>query len=86
MTDSDDGDEINWSCIVPFLDRDPKYAYGVEFGMLYEEMKVVDRISDNFCLANQDQILLLMSRLGWRVEHTEVIDKDWFHIEASRPE
>ena len=82
---SDEGDKPEWSCIVPFLNRDVTYAYGVEFGQLYEQTKHEERVAGYYCLANQDQILLLLSRLGWHVDAMKPHDKDWFWLEASKP-
>ena len=84
MSEEPEGGESEWGCIVPFLDRDNKYAYGVEFGILYEQLKHSDSISELFCLANQDQILLLLSRLGWRVIKMEALDEFWFSLTAER--
>ena len=80
---SDNADDANWNCVVPFLDTDPKYAYGVEFGMLRMELKERDEVSGYYCRANQDQILLLLSRLGWNVVKMEIHDADWFWLEAN---
>lgn len=77
--------ETGWGCVVPFLNPDPAYCYGVEFGRLYEQMKQSDSIDDSFHTENQDQILLLFSRLGWTVGKMDVIDEHWFHIEATAP-
>lgn len=82
MADEPEGDNTKWGCVVPFLDPDPKYAHGVEFGMLHMELKERDEVSGYYCRANQDQILLLLSRLGWTVGKIESHDEHWFWLEA----
>ncbi len=65
--------------VCPFLNPDPVYAYGVEFGLLYARMQHSgEPVADYFTRANQDQILVLASRLGWSVEEIRPWDKDWF--------
>ncbi len=70
----------SFDLVCPFLDSSPRYAYGVEFGMLFARMcaEAEGRIAGYFCLANQDQILLLASRLGWSVDELRPWGKDWF--------
>jgi hypothetical protein len=79
----------SYGLICPFLDQSPRYAYGVEFGMLYARMDGgdEDEIEDYFCRANQDQILLAASRLGWHVATMEPWGSDWlrFRLERKRP-
>lgn len=66
--------------VCPFLNADPVYAFGVEFGMLYVEMRAENPapIARYFTTENQDQILLAASRLGWTVEEIKPWGKDWF--------
>ncbi len=70
--------------VVPFLNEDPVYAFGVEFGQLYARMRSGEEvIEDYFTIQNQDQILLMASRLGWRVVECEQRERkswgrDWF--------
>lgn len=67
--------------VCPFLSADPVYALGVEFGMLYARMQGTDEpIGDYFARANQDQILLLASRAGWRVVEMRPESRDWFWL------
>lgn len=72
--------------ICPFLDQSPRYAFGVEFGMLYARMSdgSEDQIAGYFCLANQDQILLAASRMGWIVEDMKPWGKDWFWLQLTK--
>ena len=65
--------------ICPFLNSDPVYAHGVEFGLLYARMRDSDEpVADYFTRENQDQILLLANRLGWSVVEVRAWDKTWF--------
>jgi hypothetical protein len=80
-----------YSLIIPFLDDDPKFAHGVEFGLLYGRMRYgeEDKIEDYFTTANQEQITLLANRLGWRVvamEPWEGAPGDWTWFVLKRPE
>lgn len=72
--------DTNHSLVCPFLNENPDYACGVEFGMLFVRMKTETRIDDCFTVRNQDQILLLASRSGWSVLQMRKIDKFWFQI------
>lgn len=77
-------DDHDWGLVVPFLTDDPVFAYGVEFGMLFMEMKDADAVEGIYCRKNQDQILLLASRLKWKVEKMEPVDDDWFFLSMTR--
>jgi hypothetical protein len=70
--------------VCPFLNDDPVFAYGVEFGMLYARMQAEDTIQDYFCRENQEQILLLANRLGWTVNVVRPHDEGWFWCEMSK--
>src|ERR1035438_5813349 len=69
-----------YNLVCPFLTDDPLFAYGVEFGLLYVRMQTARRIRDYFCRDNQERILLLANRLGWKVKKVEPFDKDWFWL------
>lgn len=73
--------------MVPFLNLDPVYAFGVEFGQLYAEMRAPDPEPIERCLTrtNQDQVLLAASRLGWTVDEIKKQDRHWFWIRMSPP-
>lgn len=65
--------------LCPFLNTDPAFAYGVEFGLLWARMQNEEEpIADYFTRANQDQILLAASRLGWAVAEMKPWDRYWF--------
>lgn len=68
----------SYGLVCPFLTDEPEFALGVEFGFLFMRMKRAKRIKDYFCLANQEQILLLANRLGWKVKKIKPWGKDWF--------
>jgi hypothetical protein len=81
-----------YSCVVPFLDNDPKFAYGVEIGMLYAEMRDAEpgAVIDGLRLrANQEQILLMANRLGWEVLElggcVGKANRDWFSVKMRKP-
>jgi hypothetical protein len=77
--------DAEWELIVPFLTDNPVYARGVEFGMLFEEMKRRPRIIQNYFLrANQEQILLLASRMRYAVVSMKPWDGDWFYLYMER--
>ncbi len=62
------------------------YAYGVEFGQVWAEMRATDEpIARYFTTQSQDQILLDPSRLGWTVEEMESWgdDRHWLRIEMT---
>ncbi len=68
------------SLICPFLNDDPVFAQGVEIGMLFNRMQTEDVVEDYFTRSNQDQILLLASRLKWLVMRMKPWGKDWIFI------
>lgn len=72
----------------PFLDSNPKFALGVEFGMLYVTMLFSSepRISGCFHRDNQEQILLAANRLGWSVKRIKPLDETWFKCWMERRE
>jgi hypothetical protein len=67
-----------YSLVCPFMTDDPAFAYGVEFGSLHARMRRGKRIKDYFCRENQERILLLANRLGWRVRKIKPVDACWF--------
>jgi hypothetical protein len=73
--------------VCPFLDSNPRFAYGVEFGMLYVRMRDGNEseISGYFCRANQDQILLAASRMGWHVTEMKPWGRDWLWLNLEKP-
>jgi len=78
------GDDTH-KLVCPFLDSSPEYARGVEFGILFERMKFEEEIIDLFLMENQDQILLLVNRLGWTVDTcTDASTPGWFSISMRR--
>jgi len=75
-----------YDLVCPFLNDNPQYAYGVEFGILYERMKTEEGIKDFFLLANQEQITLHANRSGWIIDKMEIWDKCWVWIEMHKSE
>jgi hypothetical protein len=74
-----------YDLVCPFLDDSPQYAAGVEFGLLYARLRRRPRsLSDLFTVANQEQILLLASRLGYRVDFMSQMDRFWFALRLER--
>jgi len=74
----------SYTLVCPFLNDDPTYSLGVEFGMLYARMQAEDRVADYFSRKNQEQILLAANRLGWRVVEVRSQNKDWFWCEMEK--
>jgi hypothetical protein len=69
----------SYSLVCPFLTDDPAFTYGVEFGLLFAKMQSgAEEIKDYFCRKNQDRILLLANRLGWKVRRIKPWSKNWF--------
>lgn len=77
-----------YTLVVPFLADGEEFARGVEVGMLYTRMKCghEDEIKDCFLRENQEQILLLANRLGWRVLTIRTYDESWFWCWMARTE
>ncbi len=69
----------NYALVCPFLTDDPVFAFGVEFGLLCARMQSEsEEIKDYFCRQNQDRILLLANRLGWKIRRIKPWNKNWF--------
>lgn len=83
-TPDDPNGSASYGLICPFLGRDPRFAYGVEFGLLFARMNTETHIADYFCSANQEQITLLCNRLGWRIVKMEPWGDDWHLIEMEK--
>ncbi len=61
-------DNSEWGLVCPFLDQDSKYAYGVEFGMLYESMRRGDKVIKGYYRTeNEEQVRLAAHRKGYDV-------------------
>lgn len=79
LNESETREVTSNTLVCPFLNSDPTFAFGVEFGLLYARMQASDdSIGQYFTIQNQDQILLAASRLGWSVEEMRPWGKDWF--------
>ena len=77
-------DSHGWGLVMPFLTDSKDFAYGVEFGMLWMEMKTETTVEGYYCLANQDVILLAASRLKWTVDEVRPHDECWFFLRMHR--
>jgi hypothetical protein len=76
---------MTWTLVCPFLTDDPAFARGVEFGLLYAQMLAgQEDIQDYFQRENQEQVLLLASRLGWQVVEMRPHDRCWFWCHLKR--
>lgn len=75
---------MKYKAVCPFLDECPAYAHGVELGMLFSRMQRRKIIAGIFTRSNQDQILLLASRLGWTVVKMKTWRRDWVWIKMRR--
>ena len=72
-----------WNLVVPFLTDDPNFALGCQFGMLYEQLREEHPDEKEIMISRelQEQVLLLLSRMGYRVERQEMIDDHWMAIQ-----
>ena len=78
--------DSNWSLVCPFLTDDPNFARGVEFGLLFAQMKTAKAIDGYYLLANQEQITLLANRAGWTILKMKAWDKSWFRLKMRKGE
>lgn len=69
--------------LCPFLDDSAMFTRGVEFGMLFARMRRAKLIADYFLRENQDQILLIASRAGWKILEMKA-EGDWLWIKMKR--
>ena len=67
----------NYGLLIPFLNEDPAYCYGVEFGMRVVVPMCRGRrlIKGYFRTENEEQIRLAASRMGYDVVEL----KPWHH-------
>ena len=72
----------------PFLTDDLMFAYGVEFGMIYERYKDTrpQKIEEMIHADNEDRVLLLFDRWGYEISSRESIEGKWKIIKAKRRE
>ncbi len=86
MSNEDDGS--SFGLVAPFLTDDPVFAYGCEFGMLYERMKHEDEIEEAYHTENQDRILVMAGRVGWVVDEVTPLDWEdgWFMLKMHKAE
>jgi hypothetical protein len=75
----------SYQLVCPFLADDPLFARGVEFGLLYARLaKGPPRVRDYFQRDNQEQILLLASRLSYDVAVMRPHDSGWFWLDLRK--
>jgi hypothetical protein len=66
----DDNRPAQWHPVVPFLNADPVYCYGVEFGMWYKDVSALEPGTEHMQYVrteNEEQMRLACIRLGWEV-------------------
>lgn len=78
----------NYNLACPFLDESPRYSLGVEFGLLWAEMRAKEEhgeaIQGYFRVRNQEQITLAANRLGWKVVEMKPWESGWFFLKMER--
>ena len=85
----DDADE-QYGLICPFLDTDPRFAFGVAFGQFIERLRDVDEFEGYELIANQEQITLYANRTGWTIDTMEPWqpepdeDPQWFLLKMHK--
>jgi hypothetical protein len=68
IEDAGDGpDNVEWKPLIPFLEGEPLYAFGVEFGMWYASCRTKPEHAQHVRTENESQMTLTCSRLGWEV-------------------
>lgn len=76
--------KITNDLVCQFLNDDPVFAYGVEFGILWMRMKEEDEIQGYFTTENQEQITLAANRGGFEIVQMKQWKKGpewtWFHL------
>lgn len=56
--------------LVPFLNQDPVYTYGVEFGFWWKDVQAMDPGGERTAYVrteNEEQMRLACTRMGWEV-------------------
>ncbi len=85
-----DDDKERYGLVCPFLDTDPRFAYGVAFGQLIERLREIDEFSGYELIAIQEQITLYANRTGWTIDEMEPwepeLDEEpqWFLLKMHR--
>lgn len=65
-------DDIEYGLACPFLNDDPVYAAGVEFGMLWADLRQQPKRWSGYVLpTNEEQVRVAASRLGYEVPKIE---------------
>lgn len=78
-----DGEREEIFC--PYLNSDLNYSLGVEFGVFVCFMQAGEQFSGYFFIENQEQMLLLVNRMGWQVKEMERHDDEWFFMDVEPP-
>lgn len=63
-------DSTDYNLVVPFLNADPMFCYGVEFGFWYKDIEALDisEIHSQYVRTeNEEQMRLTCHRKGWHV-------------------
>ena len=92
VTPTPDPDDHNaeYCLVAPFLDQDPKYAYGVEFGMWYQACRLKPEHAQMVRTENESQMTLTAARLGWEVAECKPWedgppDNGWIYLHVLNP-
>ena len=77
-----------YDLLIPFLDDDPAFAYGCQFGMdvVVPVLAKQDVIENYFCLALEEQIRVACHRLGYAIKEYRIHDEDLAWISMEREE
>ena len=66
-------DQEGFRLLMPFLDKHPSFANGFAMGILWEQLKAGPLTACGYIATpNQDQFLLMASKLGYKVTRLHV--------------
>lgn len=92
--DEDRQQPANYGLVVPFLNADPIYCYGVEFGFWYKDVMALnpgETHSAYIRTENEEQMRLACHRKGWEVVEIKPWDdgpedNGWVYLTVRKPE
>lgn len=79
-------DPDSFELVTPFMEDHPKFALGVEFGMVYAKLNNPRRMRYQGMLhrANEERLCLMANRMGYQVVKRKKINRNWFYLAVRR--
>lgn len=77
-------EESGWILLMQFLDGSPSFAHGFECGRWWEILKKEYEGDITVANDNQDQMLMMLNKLGYVFDKLERYDENWSILRGVR--